>query len=281
MAGVQPSLCTGLAHHRRARWYSNRSRVQYMTDTHGKTPARTAHFLSEHSYCCEFDDGAIILDIRTGTYVGVHAENLPVLRILIGNWPCSSGFDRDATPTESAVSENLIAHLLARGIVTNSPTPERALTTISAREELSITGSEPAPRRVPVTQVFQFVISLLAVVIRHKDTKLASLLDWLRRRQCSIRRHGPAVTTDEVQKLVASFFRLRIWFYTADRRCLFDSLVLAIFLTQKRIPCTFMIGVSTKPFLAHSWVQAGTFVLNDTAEHVQMFTPILSIGDKS
>jgi hypothetical protein len=59
---------------------------------------------------------------------------------------------------------------------------------------------------------------------------------------------------------------------------MFDSLVLAVFLTRHMIPCTFVIGVSVKPFLAHSWVQIGELVLNDTAEHVQTFTPILAIG---
>jgi hypothetical protein len=44
------------------------------------------------------------------------------------------------------------------------------------------------------------------------------------------------------------------------------------------VPCTFVIGVATKPFLAHSWVQLGEYVLNDTTERVQDFMPILSIG---
>jgi hypothetical protein len=44
------------------------------------------------------------------------------------------------------------------------------------------------------------------------------------------------------------------------------------------VPCTFAIGVATKPFLAHAWVQIGESVLNDTAEHVQDFKPLLSIG---
>jgi hypothetical protein len=39
-----------------------------------------------------------------------------------------------------------------------------------------------------------------------------------------------------------------------------------------------LIGVSTKPFLAHAWVQMSELVLNDTAEHVQTFTPLLAIG---
>ena len=77
---------------------------------------------------------------------------------------------------------------------------------------------------------------------------------------------------------LASFLWLRIWCYTARQRCLFDSLVLTVYLTKAKIPCTFVIGVASKPFLAHSWVQIGDSVLNDTAEHTQNFKTILSIG---
>jgi hypothetical protein len=122
-------------------------------------------------------------------------------------------------------------------------------------------------------------MALLAVTTRHQDKRLAPLLGWLHHRQSAVRRHGNSVTYKEIMRLLASFFRLRIWFYTADRRCLFDSLVLSNFLSRKQIPCTFVIGVSTKPFRAHSWVQMGAVVLNDTAEHVQTFTPILAIGE--
>jgi hypothetical protein len=59
---------------------------------------------------------------------------------------------------------------------------------------------------------------------------------------------------------------------------LFDSLVLSAFLTKCGQPCTFVIGIATKPFVAHAWVQSGDAVLNDTAEYIQTFDPILAIG---
>ncbi len=61
-------------------------------------------------------------------------------------------------------------------------------------------------------------------------------------------------------------------------RCLFDSLVLTVYLTKGMVSCVLVIGVTSKPFLAHSWVQIGESVLNDTAEHVQTFEIILSVG---
>jgi len=257
---------------------SNDHRDQIATDGPPALAASKSYFLGVHAYCRELDDGAIILELATGTYIGIHAESVPDLRIVIRNWPNSQAIDRGVTRTRSTASEKLIADLLSRGILTTSPTPERSLTTTSPLRTLTITASA-ARRLAPVMYIPQFAMALLAVTARHQDKRLARLLDWLHQRQSAVRRHGNSVTYAKVMRLLASFFRLRIWFYTADRRCLFDSLVLANFLSRRKVPCTFVIGVSTKPFLAHSWVQIDAVVLNDTAEHVQTFTPILAIGE--
>ncbi len=241
--------------------------------------SRTTYFLSVHSYCCELDDGAIILELTTGTYVGVHAENLADLRASVQNWPTPRRTYGDTTLPASTTSDKLIADLLTRGILTTSPTAERRMTMKNAEKALTIAGQEAERTGVPIRHIPEFATALLQVSTHHKDKRLASLIDWLDRQQSMIRRHNDSGTSGSAMRLLASFFRLRIWFYTADRRCLFDSLVLAVFLTRRMIPCTFVIGVSTKPFLAHSWVQMDATVLNDTAENVQMFTPILVIGE--
>jgi len=44
-------------------------------------------FLSQHTYVCEFDDGAIILDVRSDTYLGIDAQYLSNLRACIGIGP--------------------------------------------------------------------------------------------------------------------------------------------------------------------------------------------------
>jgi hypothetical protein len=244
--------------------------------------ARPAYFLSAAAYCCEFDDGAIILELETGTYLGVHAESLPDLRTRVLNWPSSQVIDGAAilaTRVTSKATEHLLADLLSRGILTTAHTPKRLAIAKSPTTALTIAWSTAAHTRLPVSHIPRFAIALLTVVTRHKDMKLASLLNWLRQRQHSIHRNGHSFTFEEAKKLLMSFFNLRIWFYSADKRCLFDSLVLAVFLTKQKVPCTFVIGVSTKPFLAHSWVQIGEMVLNDTAEHVETFSPILAVGE--
>jgi hypothetical protein len=244
--------------------------------------AKPGYFLSVAAYCREFDDGAIILELASGTYLGVHAESLPDLRSRVLNWPNSKVIDEAPVPATREISEasqNLISDLLSRGILTTSQTLERFPLPTSPTAALTIAGSKAAHRRISIKHIPAFVIALITVATRHKDKKLAPLLSWIRQRQRSIRQNGRSATPDDSMRLMMSFLSLRLWFYSADKRCLFDSLVLAVFLTRRMVPCTFAIGVSTKPFLAHSWVQIGEVLLNDTAEHVQTFSPILAVGE--
>jgi len=242
--------------------------------------ARRICFLSAHSYCCELDDGAIILELATGAYIGIHAEYLPHLRNSIPNWPDSDKPDQVATDATITGSESLISSLVDRGILTTSPAPKRS-NTLPIPVAAMTTGSATEWSGRPAKHLMQFMMSLWTVSLRLRDDQLASLIGMLSQRQRSIRGAQRSSILDDAKKLLTAFLRLRIWFYTADRRCLFDSLVLAFFLSRKKIPCTFVIGVSTKPFLAHAWVQIGEFVLNDTAEHVQTFTPILTVGESN
>jgi hypothetical protein len=142
---------------------------------------------------------------------------------------------------------------------------------------LTVLSSTQARRRIPTAHIAQFLTAFLEVVWRLRRNGLEALIDRLHRRQSSIHREHLITQQDTIGRL-ASFLWLRTWCYTARQHCLFDSLVLSVYLTRGMVPCTFVIGVSTKPFLAHSWVQIGESVLNDTAEHVQDFKPILSIG---
>lgn len=244
----------------------------------GVLSARPTYFLAEHAYCCEFDDGAVILELRAGTYLGVHAQYLPHIRARVQNWPGSPRDIQAHVPFPDADAEDVVTDLLARGILTTIATPMRRIAAPSPRFGLTATATMCATKFAPPAAIHRFIAAFLRTILWHGDRRLASLLNWFQRSQKSIYRS--AVPTHSHRQLLAVtyFLRLRLWFYTADQHCLFDSLVLAVYLTSQAIACTFIVGVSTKPFKAHAWVQIGELVLNDTAEHVQTFTPMLVIG---
>jgi hypothetical protein len=242
--------------------------------------AESKYYLSDRAHCCEFDDGAIILDMRAVTYLGIDAEHLPNLRARVANWPNSRQDEKmAATCTGTAAFKELIGDLLARGLLTTTPTKANSSEIECPTKAFTSTDWVATPRRIPFGHILHFCAALLWVLPRRKAGRLASLLRWIRSHQSAIHGDRQSFSGHIGGDLLGSFFRLRIWFYTAYRHCLLDSLVLSVFLTKQRVPCTLVIGVSTKPFAAHAWVQIGEYVLNDTVEHVQTFTPILEVGD--
>jgi hypothetical protein len=236
-----------------------------------------AYFLSAHAYLCEFEDGAILLDLRSDTYLGIDAQHLSNLRARVGNWPDSDRSDREAGHHDVSTSESVLVDLLARGILTTTPTSRQSSRVPNPTTALTVTSSEKTWSGIPLTHIAQFSIALLVVMSCLKRNRLPALLAWIRQRQSLVHR-GNSVRQEEIAERLASFLWLRIWCYTARQRCLFDSLVLTVYLTKAKIPCSFVVGVASKPFLAHSWVQIGDAVLNDTAEHAQDFKTILSVG---
>jgi hypothetical protein len=235
-------------------------------------------FLSSDAYCCEFHDGAVILDMRAVTYVGIDAEYARILRTRIENWPHFNGCDSDSNCAVNPAVEELVENLVVRGILTTVPTRTRTVECDPPTTGWSNPNWSTAPHRIPISHALLFSTSSLQVLLRHKGRGLASLLGWIGRHQAAIRRTGRPSDRQHVIELLESFFRLRIWFYTAYRHCLFDSLVLSVYLTRRRVPCALVIGVSTRPFAAHAWVQIGECAVNDTVEHVLAFAPILAVG---
>ncbi len=238
------------------------------------------YYLSAHAHCVEFREGAILLDLRTGCYLGFDAATLPHLQSAVANWRSPSPSSSSSGVQTHAVSAHtVIEDLLARGILTSLEPKERRPYLAPPLTSISMPSYPAALGSVPVRHLFSFLLALLHVPLRVRRNKLMPLLGWLDARQYLIDSHTMDLQT--LRALISSFHQLRIWFYTAHNHCLFDSLLLSTFLTLHKIPCTFVISVASKPFLAHAWVQIGDMILNDTAEHAQEFLPLLTAGSSA
>lgn len=60
-----------------------------------------------------------------------------------------------------------------------------------------------------------------------------------------------------------------------ERHCLTDSIALLQFLQRRSLTASLLFGVKLHPFAAHCWIQDKRMVLNDDAETVQGFTPVM------
>jgi hypothetical protein len=69
-------------------------------------------------------------------------------------------------------------------------------------------------------------------------------------------------------------FRFARAYTPVETRCLLDSLAMVKFLARRKLHASIVFGVTSDPFSAHCWVQAGDLVLNDTVGHANAHTPI-------
>jgi hypothetical protein len=65
--------------------------------------------------------------------------------------------------------------------------------------------------------------------------------------------------------------------FAAEGRCLLHALTLVKFLNRCDFYPDWVIGVTTQPWAAHSWVQWGSFLLDTTPENVCHYTPIMVV----
>jgi hypothetical protein len=234
------------------------------------------YYLSQHAHCCIFNDGAVVLDLKTGKYLGIDSRYLPALMAHVVDWPMKSSLRHGDKLQNVDESDKLISTLCSRNILTTKASFKPAVQLPAPRISVSATGCGTLHEGIPTWHKILFVIAILRVVFMRHKRHLEPIIAWLQLRQVKMtRRHAPDM--EHITRLLWSFERMRVWFYTARQHCLFDSLVLSVFLSLARQPCYFVIAVSTKPFLAHSWVQVDDAVLNDTVEHVQLFCPLLIV----
>jgi hypothetical protein len=99
---------------------------------------------------------------------------------------------------------------------------------------------------------------------------LQSEVDELRRRKPAGERH------EELPSHVAAFRAARRLVPIAPN-CLTDSLALAAFMATRGISADLVFGVKLDPFAAHCWLQNRHAILNDGADGVTDFTPIMVI----
>jgi hypothetical protein len=221
-----------------------------------RIPADAPYFLAPHVYAARTSDYLVLLDLEGDEYFGINTT-LQVDQAI-----------------DSSAHADLIAQLAHRGFLTRGSAakcPARA-----ALEPLSQLPTEP-PDAAPIAGgILDAARVLRAVYTVRAVLRLRSLRYAIER---TTRRKGKESTTDPSLPLVAAqvaiFRKFAPWTFSARRACLLDSLMLAELLASTVGTPTLLIGVSTSPFRAHSWLQYGHVVVNDTPEYVRQFTPIL------
>jgi hypothetical protein len=213
-----------------------------------------------------------MLDVERDAYVGFNAEQVCALSVLVEGWPRQS---RPGTtdPDQARVFAEL---LRARGLLVSSSEGGKAYEPVGAlcAEEELVPWDAATSRCIRTHHVWRMVLSVCSTAIKMRRQPFAALIKEYRERKADSSLHC-SVELHTAQTLLSAFLNLRVWMYRRRGRCLFDTLVLLDFLARYGVFPSWVIGVRSVPFAAHSWVQHENAVLNGTPEFVRGYEPIL------
>lgn len=235
------------------------------------------YFLESDVYFCEIDDGAIFLELTTHKYFAIGSQYLTALRHSVCGWPKEC---REDNHLDQASTDELLDELVQKGFLTRSETKGKLPPSAIAPAEDSIATIKRSELGHPIRlrDVMRFVRAFNCAAHDLRLARLKNIVTRLDRRRTSLTTFNDrGAPIEQARHLAGMFRRLRPWAYSARSACLLDSVALVEFLSYYGFTASLVIGVNTKPFGAHAWVQMGRVVINDTAEHVQEYTPILSV----
>jgi hypothetical protein len=233
--------------------------------------------LPDHLRLCRTHRDTVCLDLRRNRYYSLGARETQVLQrcevLACEPAPRADSVDTSLSPAEfewltHALTE---AGILARadGRPVASPTAIPAQPLSSAADE----QDESAPLR------WHHVTSMVrASAWARYALRARSLLAVAQALQQARGRTGPRDIEQQVSRvleLTHAFRALRPFFYGARDRCLLHALTLTHFLALYGLYPAWVIGVRTRPWGAHSWVQWGSLLLDGRPDDVYEYTPIL------
>jgi hypothetical protein len=217
--------------------------------------------LREGLYHCLAGRRVIFLDLIHDRYFALPQAAGTAFQKLVGRR--GEGFDGACEALSPLIDQgNLIETLSPDGSLSETAI-HSARTEHQARKQPSV----HVPTLVPALY-WELVIS-----IQLRSRALSAMI----RRAAEIplpERPNSAKTVSRMSKIVSAFEYTALVFGRTNR-CLARSLAMFSLCRARGIPVQFVIGVRSDPFAAHAWVQKDTAVLNDTAEQVNLYTPIM------
>ncbi|WP_296595492.1 lasso peptide biosynthesis B2 protein [Phenylobacterium sp.] len=211
--------------------------------------------LAPHIHLAVIGDDAVLLDTAADAYLCV-PDGRRLLR------PTA---DRAAV---SPASPDVTAQLTAAGFVDPQAPPAPRRRPDLPRRDL---GDPAAGEPVSAQDGLRLAGALWDLFWRYRGRPLPAILAW-------VRRAAPkCADPDEVARLARVFQRAAVWL-PMPRKCLVRSFVLLRFLQRSGQDARWVFGVTTWPFSAHCWLQLEDVALDDWAERLVIYEPILAVG---
>ncbi len=238
------------------------------------SPTEPEYRLADHVRACHVDGQVVLLDLNRDRYIGASGPALAAAAHWISDWPAPKQRMDDFAPDKGV--EAWVHEVKAAGLITTSlPTTPGCRRLEEAQESLPIPDSPPGGG-IQWRRLANIASSTFIAARWLKRYSMAEIAANVRRMRQGAEPHM-ALATQDMRTAAGWYLRMRPFAISSQDECLHDSLTLLRFLAAERHYPWWVIGVRTRPFAAHSWVQAGSTVLNDLHENVRGYTPILFV----
>jgi hypothetical protein len=249
----------------------------------GRPTLGAGYGIAAHVHVCVTGDGSVILDVNRDKYLGLGREETEILAGAVAGWPTlrwtpSLSFDkeevRQAVPQacESLVDDGVLVRISEGGVAR----PVAILGDmrgewISVGDELEVHG------RLTLRSVMSFVAAFVWARWSLALRPFSAVVNEIKACKREAVRKDAAWHPNAVAALVDVFGRLRPFVFAPEEHCLLHAAALMKFLCGYGLGPDWVIGVTTQPWAAHSWVQWGNFLLDTNPEKVCAFTPIMVV----
>jgi hypothetical protein len=218
--------------------------------------------------CCDVDGHMIFLDIVQDRYFKLTGPLEKAMRSFQAHENVAS------TPLKDLATARILVEapdLKSPAAIANIQHPTRS----AIEQPAAIAGHRLSP-----AIVFE-IMAIIWSARRHLKTRtLKTNLDeasaYRDRKIGALEVATPTAREDSLLQANWQFARARRY-VPMEPICLLDSLSLLRFLSRRGLSANIVFGVTSEPFTAHCWVQAGDIVLNETLSDANAHTPIRMI----
>lgn len=248
----------------------------------------TAFAVASHIHVCVTGNGAVILDLKRDKYLGMGRDETELLAAAVPNWPKPRWETVDGGTNVAArqlATRELCEALAADGVLErvgeggDGARPQCAVAGLAdmRAEWISIGDELEVAGRITLRHMVRFLSAYVWVRWSLAWRPLSVVVETVRADKVRSRRADEHFHAYQVAALIDVFRRLRPFAFAAEGRCLLHALTLTRFLSKYGFYPEWVIGVTTQPWGAHSWVQWGNFLLDSNPEKVCAYTPIMRV----
>jgi hypothetical protein len=233
-------------------------------------------------YVSHLQDCTVILDLFKNEYLGVGQEERQLVAHVIPDWPALPPSETMTQTKAFSRDEALRAanQLKAAGILNRHAAPETIIESLSVSVDgdiFSLRDEADTRSALHARDVVQFAAAYAYAKIGLRFRALHEVVREIRNTKRAIAASCPPPTREQLGAAIGAFRGIRPYVFAAKGQCLVHALALMRFLLQRHLAATWVIGVRTSPWGAHTWVQYENLILDSDPERVVEFTPILAI----